>query len=72
MRLQRLGATGRRLVTRELASGQLDAHPHEAWTPHCEALERDHALDALCERLAQLRAEIAEHSSELDAPAPPR
>ncbi|EDM81678.1 hypothetical protein PPSIR1_22214 [Plesiocystis pacifica SIR-1] len=69
--LQRLGPTGRRLVTRELASGELDAHPHEVWAPHCEALERDHALDGLCESLAQLRAEIAEHSTELDARAAP-
>ncbi|NVB39845.1 hypothetical protein G6O69_18525 [Pseudenhygromyxa sp. WMMC2535] len=69
--LHRLGPTGRRLVTPELAKGELDTHPREVWAPHCDLLERDHPLDELGEAIARLQAEIPAHSTELDARAAP-
>ena len=70
--LRRLAPTGRRLVTRELVTGELARHPPEAWGAHTEELAKDLALDELAEALACLVAEVPEHSSELDALAAPK
>ena len=69
--LHRLGPTGRRLVTRELVSGELLRHPREAWADHVEPLEREHDLTELDAGLECLIAEIPAQSSEMDARAAP-
>ena len=69
--LRRLAPTGRRLVTPELARGELQRHAEDTWAPHSEALPRDYGLEALDEGLAGLIAAVPEHSSELDARAAP-
>ena len=69
--LHRLGPTGRHLVTRELANGELARHPREVWLDHVEPVERALELSELDARLEQRTPEVAPHSSEMDARAAP-
>lgn len=69
--LQTLAPTGRRLVTPELASGELEAHPDAAWTEHVQPIPAAVELDALDQVLARVQAVIPAHSSALDGAAAP-
>ncbi len=66
-----LAPTGRRLVTPELATGELLRHPSSAWVDHAHPLARELELEQLDAELAALMVEIPRHSSELDARAAP-
>lgn len=66
MRLRGLGPTGRALVTRELASGQLQRHPEQAWKDHLVEVDAKLELDELDQAIDQLLATTPEHSSAID------
>lgn len=70
-RLYNLELTGRRLVTPELATGELPAHAREAWIDHARALPRLIELDQLDAELERLLREVPPHSTQLDARAAP-
>lgn len=67
--LQSLGPTGRRLVTPELASGEVERHPPQAWSDHVQPCAHVLELDALDIAVADLLAEPATDPSAFDAKA---
>jgi hypothetical protein len=67
--LQSLAPTGRRLVTPELASGEIERHPPEAWIDHVQPCPHVLELDALDVVLAELLAEPVTDPSAFDAKA---
>ncbi|HLT37557.1 MAG TPA: DUF6339 family protein [Enhygromyxa sp.] len=66
MRLRGLGPTGRALVTRELASGQLQRHPEQAWKDHLVDIDANLDLDEFDQAIDRLLATTTEHSSAID------
>lgn len=69
--LHSLAPTGRRLVTRELASGELPRHEASSWVDHARPFAREIDLTPLDRGLARLMSEVDEHSTRIDALAAP-
>ena len=69
--LQRLSVGGARLVTPELASGQLALWPEQAWAEWAEPFSRALNLDPLLLALDELVATTPAHDAALDARAAP-
>lgn len=72
MMLRRLINEGRRLVVPELASGERDRWPEEAYLPLVLEAERTRSLEQLDEVVDRARAEFPPHDTALDAWAAPR
>lgn len=70
-RLRVLSPSGRRLLTRELAAGQLARVPEPAWREHARELERNVELEPLAAALDQVLQTSESHSPTLDARAAP-
>ncbi|KIG19268.1 hypothetical protein DB30_03824 [Enhygromyxa salina] len=67
--LQSLAPTGRRLVTQELVTGQLQRHAATAWRDHVQPLSHAIELEQLDLGLAQIMSVVPQHSSQIDARA---
>lgn len=71
MKRRGLAATGRRLVTRELASGQLARHPPQAWAEHGIEIGPELELDGFDQAIDTILATTEAYSPSIDRLAAP-